>query len=132
MHLTGLHLIGMRLTGVHLIGVHLTGVHLTGVPLTGVSFTGVLYRRASYRRGSYRLVTGVHRTGVHFSQARTSHITRRAPLWLSHCSEKGCCTKWVFENGGPESVPPGNGSSSVEQLYRPSAGASQASAGQPK
>jgi hypothetical protein len=32
---------------------------------------------------------------------------------------KGCCTKWVFENGGPESVPPGNGSSSVEQLYRP-------------
>ena len=32
---------------------------------------------------------------------------------------KGCCTKWVFENGGPEPVPPGNGSSSVEQLYRP-------------
>ena len=37
------------------------------------------------------------------------YITVCAPLWLSHCGEKGvgrkgCCTKRVFEKGGPESV----------------------------
>ena len=59
----------MPLTGVSFTGVHLTGVPFTRVPLTGLH------------------LTGVHRTGVHLS-----HITRRAPLWLSHCgvARNGC------------------------------------------
>jgi hypothetical protein len=35
---------------------------------------------------------------MHLSQARISHITTRAPLWLSHCGVA------VFEKGGPESA----------------------------
>ena len=96
--------------------MHLTGLHLTGMHLTGVHLTGVLYRHASYRRVFYRLhltivsftgvpltglhLTGVHRTGVHLSLARISHITRRAPLWLSHCGEKG-----VARNGWSQVSP---------------------------
>ena len=79
------------------------------------SYRRVSYRRASYRRASYRRASHMrasHRrtsysrasyrraslTGMHLSQARISHITTRAPLWLSHCGVA------VFEKGGPESA----------------------------
>ena len=89
--LTGVSLIGVLLTGVPLTGVPLTGVHLTDVPFTGMPLTGLH-------------LTGVHRTGVHLSLACISHITRRAPLCLSHCGEKGVARNGCLERVVPESV----------------------------
>jgi uncharacterized protein YjbI with pentapeptide repeats len=98
MHLTGVHLIGVHLTGVHLTGVHLTAVHLTGVHLTGVHLTGVHLTGVSLRGVHF---IGIHLTGMHLSQACVSYITMRAPLWLSHCGEKG-----VVRNGCLKRVVP--------------------------
>src|SRR6266516_1076780 len=65
-------------------------VYLTGMHLTGVHLIGVHHRRASYRYASLVGTCFLH----YYARATVAKSLRR----------NGCCARWVFEKGGPESL----------------------------